>query len=168
MLSSAFALASALAFGGPPVAPLSELSLAVYEPGPRGAPDLSLHLPAAGTAAAPVALDGAPRRRTIAGLPVCSGDVCQVSVSVPGFDPSYGSSKSARADAFAALLSRARVEPLATVGRALVVTGVRIDYSPSFFEPPSTGAHGWGNLQLRVRLRLDADNGVVIPELPPR
>jgi hypothetical protein len=166
VLPSAFALASALAFSGPTFAPVGELALGTYEPGSGPAPDLALHIGIGDPTGRPLAVGGAPRPRAIAGLPVCSGDVCQSAVSVPGFDPSYGSSRNARADAFAALLARARVEPLAAVGRALVVTGVRVDYSPSFFEPPGSGAHGWGNLAVRLRLRLDAQNAVVVPAVP--
>ncbi len=163
MLPSAFALASALAFSGPIQAPVAELSFGTYAPA-GGSADLSLHLPFGdATAGAALPVGGAQRRRTIAGLPVCSGDFCQSAVSVPGFDPGYGSTRSARADMFAALLSRSRVEPFATVGRALVVSGVRFDYSPAVFEPAGSGAHGWGNLAVRVRLRLDAGNAVVIP-----
>ncbi len=165
MLTSAFALATALALGAPSLAPLVELSLATYGPGPAPRPDLGLHLAAPGAGGA-AGFDGGPHRHSIAGLPVCSADVCQAVVSVPGFDPRYDSSRNARADAFAALLARARVEPFATVGRALVVTGVRVDYSPAVFESPSSGAHGWGSVQLRLRLRLDAHNAVVIPPIP--
>ena len=149
-----------MAFGEPTRVPLAELSLGTYPP----RPDLSLRLRAldvGGAAARPV--DGSPRRLTIAGLPVCSGDVCQSAVSVPGFDPSYGSLRSARSDAFALLLARARVEPIAAVGRALVATGVRVDYSPPFFGAEGSGAHGWGNVGIRLRLRLDAANAVVVP-----
>ncbi len=169
MLPSAFALASALAFTGPTVAPLAELSLGTYEPAPGAAriPDLSLHLALGDGKGGPAAFVRAPpRARTVAGLPVCSGDLCQAAVSVPGVSLDYGSSRGARSDMFALLLSRAPVEPFATVGRVLVVSGVRLDFAPAFLEPPGSGAHGWGNLQVRVRLRLDAENGVVVPAVP--
>lgn len=167
MTPSALALASVLALSGPPPTALLQRSPGPHASGPP--PDLSLHLhlggAVAGAAAAPVG--DALRWRTAEGLPVCSGDVCQMVVDVPGYALSFGSTRTVRADAFVALLSISHVEPFASVGRALAVTGIRLDYSPSSFEPQGSGARGWGNVLLRVRLRLDADNRVVVPE-PPR
>jgi hypothetical protein len=95
---------------------------------------------------------------------VCSGDICQPAVSVPGFEPSYG--RAHRSEAFVALLTRAHVEPIATMAWALVVTGLRFDYSPVGFDGPNAGGHGWGSVFLRLRLRIDAQGGVVIPPRP--
>jgi hypothetical protein len=161
------ALALALALSGPtPAQPADHRAPA--SPARAALPDLSLHLAVGGRSVGAAAGQGggASQKPTLGGLPACSGDLCQAVVAVPGYELSYGSSRAARADAFVALLSHVHVEPFASVGRALVVSGVRVDYSPSSFEPQGSGAHGWGNVLLRVRLRLDADNGVVIPEAP--
>jgi hypothetical protein len=144
------------------VFPLAEVSFcSLHRP-----PDLALHL------ASPVreegaafALEGAPRRRaTDASAPVCSGDVCQPVVVVPGYEPRYG--RVHRSEAFVALLTRARLEPIATIAWALVSTGVRFDYTPVVFDGPNSGGHGWGSVFLRVRLRLNAYNTPVIPPRP--
>ncbi len=157
MLPSLLALTAAIAFGTPSVEPIAELSM-----GTLRLPDLALHLgdrrPASETT---LSLEGAPRR---AGGPVCSGDVCQPAVSVPGFEPSYGHAH--RSEAFVALLTRAHVEPLATMAWALVATGLRFDYSPVAFDGPNSGAHGWGSVFVRLRLRIAAPGGVVIPPRP--
>ncbi len=159
MLASALSLAATLALGVPGVAPLAELSS-----GSLGRADLALHLVDAGApGGAALALEDGPWRRARTSGPVCSGDVCQPTVSVPGYDPGYG--RAHRSEAFVALLTRAHVEPIASIAWALVATGIRFDYAPPVFDGPSVGAHGWGSVMLRVRLRLDAVNH---PTVPPR
>lgn len=100
--------------------------------------------------------DGAP--------PPCLGDVCQPRVSVPGYEPRYGRSR--RTELVALALERARLEPFATIGWALVTTGIRLDYTPAAFEGPNSGARGWGVVFLRFRLRMDAHNALVFPSRP--
>ncbi len=170
VLAPAVALAATLALGVPTVdlLPVSELSLAALRSSgpvrrfPR--PDLALHLvDAAPREGAGLALDGTFRRGGTAG-PVCSGDVCAPVVSVPGYEPSYGPAH--RSEAFVALLTRAHVEPIATLAWALVATGLRFDYAPPIFDGPNSGVHGWGSVMVRLRLRIDANGDVVVPPRP--
>lgn len=163
MLATALALTSAMSLGAPSLTPpLAALSLGTF-----GAPDLALHLhefaarsPAAGFSFA----EGAARAASSArGAPACSGGLCQPVVSVPGYEPRYATHRS---EAVVALLTRARVEPLATMAWALVSTGLRFDWSPPSFDGPNVSGHGWGSVMLRVRLRLDAQNAVYIPPRP--
>jgi hypothetical protein len=152
-------LTTALFVGTPSAEPIAGLSLATL----RG-PDLALHLRAARASAAeaPLPFDGAPQRKT--GGPACSGDVCQPVVSVPGFEPRYG--RVHRSEAFVAILTRAHVEPIATLAWALVATGLRFDYTPVAFDGPNSGGHGWGSVFLRLRVRIDAEGRVAIPPRP--
>ncbi len=164
MLLPALALTAAITVATPQAEPLVLLSMGTL----RAAPDLALHLadPGPGSGAS-LALDGAPRRRSAVGGPVCSGDVCQAVVTVPGFEPGY-SGRDARTEMFVALLTRAHIEPVATVAWALFSTGLRVDFSPAVFDATSSGApaRGWGSLTVRLRLRIDARGGVVIPPRP--
>ncbi len=158
MLSSLLALTAAVAIGAPSAGPIAELSR-----GSLRAPDLALHLVERGPRPeATLSLDGAAQRR--AGGPICSGDVCQPIVSVPGFDPGYAG-RDRRSEMFVALLTRAHVEPVATMAWALLATGLRFDYSPPIFDG-NARAHGWGSFMLRLRLRIDAQGGVVVPPRP--
>ncbi len=103
----------------------------------------------------------APARADEALPPPCLGDVCQPRVSVPGYEPRYGRSR--RTELVALALERARLEPFATIGWALVTTGIRLDYRPAAFEGPNSGARGWGAVFLRFRLRMDAYNTLIFP-----
>jgi hypothetical protein len=154
------ALTTALSIGPPSAEPIAGLSLATL----RG-PDLALHLRGsrASAADAPLPVEGAPRQKA-GGGPVCSGDLCQPAVSVPGFEPTYG--RVHRSEAFVALLTRAHVEPIATIAWALVATGLRFDYTPVAFDGPNSGGHGWGSVFLRLRVRIDAEGRVAIPPRP--
>jgi hypothetical protein len=163
VLAPAVAFAATLALGTPSVAPLARLATGALRP---WQPDLALHLEDSGLQGeGALALDGAAGRRpgTAAVGPICSGDVCQPTVSVPGFEPGY--SPAQRSEAVVALLARAPVEPLATVAWALMATGVRLDYAPPWLDGTAGNAHGWGSLTFRVRLRIDALNR---PTIPPR
>lgn len=154
MLASILALTAALAFRAP----------AAGEVAPRAArhrADLDVHEEDARAAA--LVLELAPRDPAREGAPACSGDLCQPAVSVPGFEPRYG--RAHRSELVVALLTRARVEPLATVAWALVATGLRLDYTPVAFDGPDAGGHGWGSVFLRLRLRLSPSN---VPVIPPR
>jgi hypothetical protein len=170
---AAAALATALALGAPNVdlqPVVTELSLGALRVAggapPLARPDLALHLVAA-RSPGELAVD-APRNpsgpRGAAGSPVCSFDVCAPVVSVPGFEPSFG--RAHRSEAFVALLTKANIEPVATIAWALVATGLRFDWSPPAFDGPNAGGHGWGSVMLRLRLRLDADSRVVVPPRP--
>jgi len=162
VLASVAAITAALAVGAPSAGPLAELSLGSL----RAPADLALHFGDPGSSGrAALALDGPARPGGArAGGPVCSGDVCQPLVAVPGFEPSYG--RAHRSEAFVALLTRAHVEPIATMAWALVATGLRFDYKPVAFDGPNSGGHGWGSVFLRLRLRLDARNRPVFPARP--
>lgn len=160
MLPSLLALTAAIALGTPSAEPIGALSM-----GTLRAPDLALRLADLEGAGASPAF-GAPRRRSSAGGPICSGDVCQPVVSVPGFEPGY-SGRDRRSEAFVALLTKAHVEPIATMAWALLSTGLRFDYSPAAFDSTTNvRARGWGSLTLRLRLRIDAQGAVVIPPRP--
>jgi hypothetical protein len=160
VLPSLLALTAAIVIGTPSAEPIAELSMGTLT---LRAPDLALHLRDPGPAPATAfPLDDPPRRS--GGAPVCSGDVCQPTISVPGFEPSYG--RAHRSEAFVALLTRAHIEPIATMAWALVATGLRFDYSPVAFDGPNSGGRGWGSVFLRLRLRIDAQGGVVIPPRP--
>ncbi len=158
VLPSLLALTTAIVLGTPSAEPIAELSM-----GALRSPDLALHLRDPAERFAPFSLDDAPRRGSRGG-PVCSGDVCQPAVSVPGFEPSYG--RAHRSEAFVALLTRAHVEPLATMAWALVATGLRLDYSPVAFDGANGGGHGWGSVFVRLRLRIDAQGKVTVPPRP--
>ncbi len=95
--------------------------------------------------------------------PPCVADVCQARVDVPGFGPAFG--KAHKSELFVALLDRAHIEPIATIAWMFVVTGLRVDWTPANMDT-SLGATrgGWGNVFVRLRLRIDALNRVVIPE----
>jgi hypothetical protein len=96
--------------------------------------------------------------------PPCLGDVCQPRVSVPGFEPRYP--RAHRSELFVLALTRAHAEPFASVARALAATGLRLDWTPVALASPGSGAHGWGSVFLRLRLRLDADNRPVFVPRP--
>ncbi len=165
MIGPATALATALALARPGMVPFSNLSRTVL----RG-PDLALHLAdprdQARSRGTPALMLDEPPARDVArsGAPACAGDVCQPAVAVPGYEPSYG--RVHRSEAVVAVLAHAHVEPLATMGWALVATGLRFDYTPVAFDGPSSGGHGWGSVWLRLRVRLDARNAPVFPERP--
>lgn len=155
MLAAALALGVALTLGAPPpTSGVEELSRTALLP----RLDLALH--AGSGTAGPLAVASEPRA---AGAAPCLGEICQPRVAVPGFEPRYG--RAHRSELFVLALTRARMEPLASVAWALTATGLRFDWTPAALEGPGAGAHGWGSLFLRVRLRLDADN---LPVFVPR
>ncbi len=157
-LVSAAGLVAALAVG-PPTTAVAELSHAAFRP----APDLSIHLRP--EAARPAFLGADASGQAERGAPPpCLGDVCQPRVSVPGYEPRYG--RAHRSELFVLALERAHLEPFATIGWALVATGLRFDYTPVAFDGPNSGGHGWGSVFLRLRVRMDADNVPVFPKRP--
>ncbi len=95
--------------------------------------------------------------------PPCVADVCQARVDVPGFGPSFD--KPHKTELVVALLDRAGIEPFASVAWFFVATGVRVDWTPASMDP-SLGATrgGWGNLFLRMRLRIDSWNLPTVPD----
>ncbi len=159
MLTPLLALTAAIAIGTPSAEPLVELSLGALRP----SPDLALHLRDPGRGAATgLGLD--PTARSRAGGPICSGDVCQPVVSVPGFEQDAGW-RGRRTELFVSLLTRAHVEPIASMAWALLATGLRLDWSPPIFDG-NAGARGWGSVVVGLRLRIDAQGGVVVPPRP--
>jgi len=152
------AAALALALGAPSAAQVAELSRGAFH-----RPDLALHLGVPYPDGSLLELD-VPRARREGRPPPCLGDVCQPVVSVPGYEPRYG--RPHRSELFVALLTRAHIEPIATIAWALVATGVRFDYTPVVFDGPNSGGHGWGSVWLRLRLRLDAHGLPVVPARP--
>jgi hypothetical protein len=156
-LVSAAGLLAALTVG-PPTTAVAELSHAAF----HRAPDLTVH---ARRPLVPGFLDtGGPGQPGRATPPPCLGDVCQPRVSVPGYEPRYG--RAHRSELFVMALERAHLEPFATIGWALVATGLRFDYTPVVFDGPNSGGHGWGSVFLRLRVRMDADNVPVFPRRP--
>ena len=151
--AAAAALVTALA-AGPASAPAAPAGEALGR-----APDLGIHpwreLPAPS--------GPAPSSPAGAAAPPCLGEVCQPRVSVPGFDTGY--SRASRTELAVAYLERARLEPFATIGWALLATGLRLDYSPPSFEGASRAPQHWGTFFVRVKFRVDADN---VPVVPPR
>lgn len=163
VLAPAVAFAATLALGTPEVAPLARLAMRAS---PRSPPDLALHLvdPSPEGEGALRVEDAPGRPPSPGGGPICSGDVCAPAVAVPGFEPSYG--RAHRSEAVVALLTRANVEPLATMAWALVATGIRFDYAPPSFDGTNVNARGWGSVMLRLRFRIDALNRPTIPARP--
>ncbi len=151
-------LALALAIGPRPAPGVAELSRTAFQ----RSPDLVLHLhaglPFEDALAAP-----AEARRGRSRPPPCLGEICQPRVAVPGFEPRYG--RAHRSELFVLALTRAHVEPIATIAWALAATGLRFDWTPVAFDGPNAGGHGWGSVFLRLRLRLDAEN---VPVFVPR
>jgi len=102
--------------------------------------------------------------RRDAAPPPCLGDLCQPRVSVPGYEPRY--ERPRRTEAVVLALERARLEPFATIGWALVTTGIRLDFTPAALGGPGSGGRGWGSVFLRIRLRMDAYNTPIFPQRP--
>jgi len=158
MLSLAACLALALGAPAPSASGVAALSRTALRPHA----DLALRLRAGPLSGG--ALAAAPgARRGADGPPPCLGDVCQPRVSVPGYDPGY--SRPHRSELFVLALTRAHIEPIATIAWALASTGLRFDWTPVAMDGPNSGGHGWGSVFLRLRLRLDADN---VPVFAPR
>jgi hypothetical protein len=157
MLTAPLAVCLALALGAPTASGVAELSRTALRPHP----DLALRLGGGVPADEPFA--AASERRRDQGPPPCLGEICQPRVSVPGFDPSY--SRPHRSELFVLALTRAHVEPIATIAWALASTGLRLDWTPVAMDGPNSGGHGWGSVFVRLRLRLDADN---VPVFGPR
>jgi len=129
---------------------------------PRGrTPDLALH--AAARARAAAGLAGVATRTTSTERPVCSGDVCEPAVALPGEEPRFD--RATRTDLFLALVSRAGIEPLASVVWAFASTGLQVEYRPSWDGADGSG-RGWGSVLVRLRFRLDADNRPVFAARP--
>ncbi len=159
VLGSAVAIAAALTTGAPALGPLGHLSLGVTNV-PRAA-DLSVRAYEGAPAAprGPLALDGGPRSGQAP--PPCAGDVCQPAVEVPGVE--LRPSRPSRNELVLGYLSRAHVEPFATVLRAIVESGLNLDYTPPMFDG---GIRGWGSVMLRLKWRLDARNAPVFRRVP--
>lgn len=138
--------------GAPAALELAEPRLAV-----RLRPDLTLSTPA-------LAVEPA-RAADPAGPPPCVADWCQARVEVPGMG--YGRGRPSRTELFVTLMDRAGIEPVATIAWFFMVTGLRIDWSPANAdESYGATAGGWGNVMVRLRLRVDAFNRPAIPIRP--
>lgn len=124
-------------------------------------PDLRIR-PWSDAPAATVAARTVPGRAE--GMPPCIADVCQPRVSVPGYEPRY--EQVSRTELTLSYLDRVRLEPFATIAWALLVTGLRFDYSPPVADGASPAPQGWGTVFVRVRFRMDADNVPVVPKRP--
>jgi hypothetical protein len=157
MLAAPLAACLAIALGAPTASGVAALSHAALRPHA----DLALRLRGFAPAEGPLA--GVAREAGTDGPPPCLGDVCQPRVSVPGFEPTYH--RAHRSELFVLALTRAHVEPVATIAWALASTGLRLDWTPVAMDGPNSGGHGWGSVFLRLRLRLDADN---VPVFLPR
>jgi hypothetical protein len=164
VIAPALVLAATLGYGAPTDTLLHASQGAL---GARArSPDLTLHVLESGPrrAGAPAGLGGAPARGSRADPPVCSGDVCQPAVSLPGVEPRFD--RSAREELFLALVSRVRVEPVTSWIWAVIASGLTLEYRPPLWESADAGAHGWGTVVLRLRLRLDAQGAPVFRERP--
>jgi hypothetical protein len=123
---------------------------------PGAADRLALHLrlvlepsPAQGTVAA-VADGGGSRAPT-----VCPPDWCQPRVDVPGLGGARPSPS--RPELVAALLDAANLEPLADLAWLVVRTGVEVQWKPPRIGGGiGTGAGGYGDVLVWLKLRLDA------------
>lgn len=154
--------ASATAPAGAPAAPAAPAAARPAEDGPlapRLAPSLHLGLAARDARLAvdpaPVA-DGAP--------PPCVADFCQPRVDVPGIEGFRR--RASRTELVVALLDRAQIEPIASIAWFFVVTGLRVDWTPAAMDESfGATAGGWGNVFVRLRMRLDPWN---LPTLPVR
>jgi hypothetical protein len=162
VLLPAIALTAAFTLGSPSLGPPSGLAPGAVAS--RGRSDLALRL---AVRAPQAASDGLPLGPSAPGAgsppPVCSGDTCQPAVALPGVQPRYSQS---REELVVSYLSRAHVEPLASIVWAFVSTGMHVDYSPPAFDPAGSGVRGWGSVMVRLRLRLDARNEPVFPTRP--
>ncbi|HEX9308435.1 MAG TPA: hypothetical protein VF894_13140 [Anaeromyxobacter sp.] len=120
----------------------------------------------------PLQLDPGPRGVSVVPsehqettAPPCVADYCQARVDVPGFQPSFG--KAHKSELFVALLDRAHIEPLASIAWFFVETGLRVDWTPANLDTSfGATAGGWGNVFVRLRLRIDAWNRPAVPVRP--
>ena len=78
-------------------------------------------------------------------------------VAVPGYEPRF-STRGKRTELAAQLLDRANLEPLASISRFMVVTGIRLNLTPAALDQSAlTGrGAGKGHVQLTLRWRIDA------------
>jgi hypothetical protein len=126
---------------------------------PRGGPpELVPFLPA-------LLLDGSGARSRGAAASPCLGDMCPPRVSIPGKEPRYV--RPSRSDLAFHYLDRMKLGPLSTAARGLLVTGLRLEYTPPQLEGPSTAPTRWGTVFLRVRFRIDAVNVPIRYAAPP-
>jgi hypothetical protein len=129
-----------------------------------GAPRLELRRELdAATAGAVLALPSL--RAPDAGPPACVGDWCQARVDVPGIEISRG--RPSKTELFVALLDRSHVEPIASIAWFFVATGLRFDWTPASMDQSfGATAGGWGNVFVRLRLRIDAFNRPTVAMRP--
>jgi hypothetical protein len=106
----------------------------------------------------------APAERKDDAPPACVADWCPARVEIPGQGPSAG--KPHKSELLVALLDGAGIEPVASVAWFFVVTGLRVDWTPANVDPTNATARGWGNVFVRLRLRIDAWNRLAVPVRP--
>jgi hypothetical protein len=86
---------------------------------------------------------------------VCPPDWCQPRVDVPGMEAARPSPS--RPELAAALLDAANLSPLADLAWLLARTGVSVQWKPPHIGGGiGTGAGGYGDVLLWLKLRLDA------------
>jgi hypothetical protein len=141
------------------------VSVAAGAPGAqpaRAAPRLDVRLEL--DPAAVERLDMVPSRARDPAAPECVAEFCPPRVELPGVvTPQVRASKT---ELFVALLDRARLEPAASIAWFFVATGLRVDWTPASVDQTYGAAHGWGNLFLRLRFRIDAWNRPAVPVRP--
>ncbi len=102
------------------------------------------------------------------GAPACVAEACQPRVAVPGHEPTV-EIRGRRTELVLSLLSRLDFEPLTSIAWAIASSGVRLDYAPRSFAGESADARrGWGQLQVWLKFRLDAENAPVLLTRPGR
>jgi hypothetical protein len=126
-------------------------------PGPRLEIGLRLDPGAAAVAVAPAERPGSAP-------PACVADWCPARVELPGQPASAG--KPHKTELVVALLDGAGIEPAASIAWFFVATGLRVDWSPANADASTAAAGGWGNLFVRLRLRIDAWNRPTVPVRP--
>jgi hypothetical protein len=95
----------------------------------------------------------------------CLGDYCPPRVSVPGFEQRL--LRPSRTELAAVYVERLKLEPFASIARGLLVTGLRLDYTP----PVRDATHApteWGTVFVRFRFRIDAQNRPLLAGRTPR
>jgi hypothetical protein len=91
----------------------------------------------------------------------CVGEICAPRVTIPGRDALMV--RPSRVDLAAHYLERTNLTFLSSIARALLTTGLRLEYTPPAFTGRSSAPTTWGTLFVRVRFRVDARNVPVIP-----
>ena len=141
---------------------------AATDPGPWGAsgrlaPRLRLVLEPSSAQPGVAAVAGSAGGRSPT---VCPPDWCQPRVDVPGLSGSRPSPS--RPALVAALLDAAHLEPLADLAWLVARTGVSVEWKPPHVGSGiGTGAGGFGDVLVWLKLRLDAFGRPSFPSRAP-